>query len=129
MSSSRSLPSRCGFARKPCSRISARELPTQPSESRETQAQVRKAYKKQPAPAHVPGPLQLRENICRGGELRSPRYSLGPLSHLPWLREETRSQESASSNGIPRRGILEGRRVLARPRLQYRFRLINLTSG
>src|SRR6266851_9443030 len=99
MSSWRSRLSRYGCARKLCSRINARELPTQPSKSRETQAQVGKAYKKQPAAAHVPGPVQLRDNVCRSGELRSPGHGLGPLSGVSQLRETTRSQEPSVADG------------------------------
>src|ERR1022692_3247786 len=101
MSSWKLLPSRCGFARKPCSRINARRAHSQLSRNRDAPAQVRKECEKKGAAAHVPGPLQLRDNVCRSGELRSSRYRLESLSGLSRLWEETRSQEPAAADGIP----------------------------
>src|ERR1700676_1069514 len=91
-----------GCARKLCSQTNARRVRTPLSKSREAAAQVRKEFERKGVLAHVPRPLQLRDDVCRGGELRPSRYGVEPLSHLSGLREETRSQEPAVADGISR---------------------------
>src|ERR1700687_788423 len=83
MSSWRLRRSLCGCARKLCSRTNARRQPTQPSKSRDAPAQVRKELERKGVPAHVPRPVQLRDDIRCGGELRSSRNGMEPLSDRP----------------------------------------------
>ena len=74
----------------------------------------KRSPKEQRATAHVPRPLQLRDDLCRRGKLRSPRNRMEPLYDLSRLRQATRSEEPPAANGISSRGLLEGGRVLAR---------------
>src|SRR5271169_4318914 len=115
MSSWKSLPSRCGCARKPCSRINARKSRLPLSKSREAQTQAREERQNQASAADVSGALQLRDHVRRGGELRSSRHGLEPLPGVSGLRQKTRSQEPPAADGISPGGILEGGRVLACP--------------
>src|ERR1700687_282953 len=112
MSSWKSHPSPCGCARKPCNRTNERKVRTPLSKSRERQAQIRNRRKEQSSIANVSGAVQLWNDLRRGRKLRSPGDGLEPLSHLSRLRQKARSQEPAVADGIPSRGVLEGRRML-----------------
>ena len=72
-----------------------------PLKSRETATQIRREeYKREAGAAYVPRALQLRNDVRRRGKLRSSGHRVEPLSHLPRLRQKTRSQESFAADGI-----------------------------
>src|SRR3984885_6928739 len=101
MSSSKSRRSRFGCARRLCNPIAGRKAHTQLSKSREAQPQFRKEQK-QSVVAHVPGSVQLRNNLRRSRKLRPSRYGLGPLSDLFRLGETARAEKPLAADGIPR---------------------------
>src|ERR1700721_732111 len=101
MSSSKSRRSRFGCAKKLCHPNGGRKTHTQLAKSREAQPQFRKEQK-QSVVAHVPGSVQLRNNLRRSRKLRPSRYGLGPLSDLSRLREAPRSEKPVAADGIPR---------------------------
>src|SRR5882672_2342270 len=109
----KSLPNRCACERKCCNRTSARRRRWRRWKKGETRQQTQKIREHGPA-ANVHGPLQLRNDIRGREKLRSPGDGLEPVLDLSELRQAARSQEPAAASGISQRGVLEGRRVLAR---------------